>query len=406
MFIPSFEAVTILQKYPVGTAWLCNLATKNLPHLWHKKDTEVFSVSAKEAHALFGPRNYKTILNVFLVCVDINYSMDKGVTRAYTWKPGAREYIANLVADNKAHTKLSKWHTEGNPRVEDPYVEVFKLEGLNYILANPSEFNEYDPTLAQYVLNNATKSTEFEGCVELNVWYMQTDNGRRFAVTAGLQRMSARARESVLGGVDAQDIDMKAAHPTIMLELAKMSKTDLPALKAYVNDPDKFQTELSLRFNIPKKLCKQIVLAVIYGAKPNLKVHIDPSEQMFTLDTMLKAYNVSPEDFNSIGWLQDIAKDVKTLRKATVHKTNSSFAIGIQQVEEMVLRDAEHYINTRTNMRVMALCFDGFMTIAKNKADQRVGLDMHVNVNALNNYIQEATGFRIEFAVKSNYEAK
>ena len=89
--------------------------------------------------------------------------------------------------------------------------------------------------------------------------------GRLFAQCASLQNLPKEFRGAI--GANYHDLDMKNAHPTILLQYCQKNDIKCENLEHYVNNRDEVIQKIMNVYNLEKGDVKQLFLSVMNGGK-------------------------------------------------------------------------------------------------------------------------------------------
>ena len=102
-----------------------------------------------------------------------------------------------------------------------------------------------------------------------NVTYQPSKNlknmGRLFAQSASLQNLPCEFRGAI--GNDYYDLDMKNAHPSILLQYCQKNDIKCEALEHYVSNRDVIIEKIMKDYQLEKGDVKQLFLSVMNGGK-------------------------------------------------------------------------------------------------------------------------------------------
>lgn len=186
------------------------------------------------------------------------------------------------------------------------------------------------------------------------------------------------------------DVDMKNAHPTILLKLCQDNNWACPNLKHYVENRDEVLLEISEKLDLSKSDAKTTMNTLLYlGSVPfNARSEeytflSDYSKEIFSIATNCK--NANPDIFKKV------AKKQENERKNI--STTLSFVLTTE--ENKILMCMNNYLE-KNGRNVDVFIYDGcWVRRLPNEKD----LDETILIDT-EKYIKDTTGYDIKLAVK------
>lgn len=186
------------------------------------------------------------------------------------------------------------------------------------------------------------------------------------------------------------DVDMKNAHPTILLKLCEDNNWSCPNLKHYVDNRDDVLLEISEKLDLSKSDAKTTMNSLLYlGGVPfdakneDYTFISDYSKEMFSIAKNCR--NANPDIFKKVSKKQE--NERKNL------STNLSFILTTE--ENKILMCMNNYLE-KNGRNVDVFIYDGcWVRRLPNEKD----LDERVLIDT-ENHIKKTTGYNIKLAVK------
>ena len=239
----------------------------------------------------------------------------------------------------------------------------------------------------------------------------KTKYGRRVAESTSLQGVSRQIRQAISKDL-YYDIDIKNAHPVILLRWCKAHNFAHPHLQDYVANRDQWINDYSgfdmseydeptksyKKFTGTKDTIKKSVLAKIYGGKSRF---VYPDQRMIEFE---KRQEELADDFYNESRHPENKKHAERARKngKEHNKKGSCLSYYLCEVEDQILQHMEAFAN-ENDIKVGALCFDGFMVCKKDVDEIEGGIDELCA--SLSNYVSEKMGFPFQLLHKEMGEA-
>lgn len=257
----------------------------------------------------------------------------------------------------------------------DDILNRLPAERRNLIKENAKEF---DPLLS------LKKICKNKGNIN-TVNYLPSKNlknrGRLFAQSASLQNLPREFRGAI--GTNYHDLDMKNAHPTILLQYCKKNDIKCDMLEQYVNNRDEILTSIANEYQLDKADMKQKFLAVMNGGK------FDGITNQF----FVKFKDECDRIHKFIASLnEDLLKEVKKRKDFNINGSITN--IILCEKENLILLTAVQYL-MNLGYNVDVLVFDGMM-VRKVKGL----LITQELLDEINKYVLENTGYDIKFVEK------
>lgn len=273
--------------------------------------------------------------------------------------------------------------------------EHINMENALKVLKNWDDILSRLPKYRQLLIKE--KSKEFDPLLSLkkicknkckinNVHYLPSKNlknrGRLFAQSASLQNLPREFRGALAYGI-YHDLDMKNAHPTILLQYCKKNDIKCEALEHYVNNRDEVLDTLANEYQLDKGDVKQLFLSVMNGGKregitnPFFVKFNDECERIHKFITSLNP---------------DLLKEVKKRKDFNINGSITN--IILCEMENLILLTAVQYLMS-LGYDVDVLVFDGMMI---RKVDGKpITSEL---LDEMNKYVLKETGYDIKFAEK------
>jgi len=217
-----------------------------------------------------------------------------------------------------------------------------------------------------------------------NVSYQPSKNlknmGRLFAQSASLQNLPREFRGAI--GANYYDLDMKNAHPSILLQYCQKNDIKCEALEHYVCNRDVIVEKIMNDYQLDKGDVKQLFLSVMNGGKRDGIT--DPFFMKFKAEcerihTFIASLN------------QKLLKEVSKRKDFNVNGSLTN--IILCNIENEILLNAVQYL-MKEGYKVDVLVFDGCMI---RKEDKEITDDL---LSGLSGYVYEKLQYEIEFVEK------
>ena len=237
---------------------------------------------------------------------------------------------------------------------------------------------EFDPLLAlKKIIKNKTPVN--------NVSYLPSKNlknmGRLFAQSASLQNLPREFRGAI--GANYHDLDMKNAHPSILLQYCQKNDIKCEALEHYVNNRDVIIEKIMNDYQLEKGDVKQLFLSIMNGGK-----------REGIIDAFFMKFKTECERIHTfIASLNPkLLKDVCKRKEFNVNGSLTN--IILCNIENEILLTAVQYL-MKEGYKVDVLVFDGCMI--RKEDDKEITNEL---LGGLSGYVYEKTKYKIEFVEK------
>jgi hypothetical protein len=205
--------------------------------------------------------------------------------------------------------------------------------------------------------------------------------GRLFAQSASLQNLPREFRGAI--GENYYDLDMKNAHPTILLQYCKKNDIKCETLEHYVNNRDEIIKTIMNEYELDKDDVKQLFLSIMNGGK----------REGITNEFFMKFKTECERIHTFISSLNPkILKDVSKRKDFNI-KGSLTNIILCNLENEILLYSVQYLMKEGYNVDV--LVFDGCMI--RKEEGKYITDDL---LNGLSVYVLEKTGYDIKFVEK------
>lgn len=263
--------------------------------------------------------------------------------------------------------------------------ENFDCDKLNYIIENFEQIKKkLRPASLKRMLNAKKKLTEYlnnSRFGKIKVHYKQNKSyGRYYAIKSlSLQNIPREIRHTIAKEYYL-DIDIKNAHPEILLKLCKEDNVDCEDLEEYITNREKLLADLK----IDRETGKKIYLSLLNGGESDYK-------KLETKTTHLKLFKKEMKNIHNHfadKYPIQYKKHVKEKKeKKEDFNLKASFMNKILCNEEnKILMKMYEYFGSPNNC---VLCFDGLM-LKKGK----------YNLERCQKYISDTLGYNLKIVVK------
>ena len=275
------------------------------------------------------------------------------------------------------------------------YTEYINIENALKILQNWDDILSKIPEGRKMFIQD--KQKEFDPLISLkkicknkspinNVSYLPSKNlkymGRLFAQSASLQNLPREFRGAIANGF-YYDLDMKNAHPSILLQYCKKNDIKCDNLEYYVDNREEVIEKVMNEYHLDKGDVKQLFLSVMNGGKRDGIT--DPFFMKFKTEcerihTFIASLNPK------------LLKDVCKRKEFNVNGSLTN--IILCTLENEILLNAVQYL-MKKGYKVDVLVFDGCMV--RKEDDKEITESL---LSGLGGYVLEKTGYKIEFVEK------
>lgn len=249
----------------------------------------------------------------------------------------------------------------------------------------------------EYMLAIARSSKT--GC--LPIAYHQSKSGRFCAEGAwNLQNCSRIIRYAALAG--HYDIDIENCHYTLLAQMCKRIGVSTPYIDEYVHSKKKVRYEVAAFFGCNEDMAKEILIALIYGSN-------------LTTWGVLKKINIKSSKLNLSGsWIDGLAKEIRAVSDSIIYdyisKTKGHFKI--RNDAGMVIKTKSEEMKSIKKSTLLAHILHGAESWILQNMIRYLGnnivLLQHdgvtcfkpVDTEALTNYIEQKTKYRVRFDVE------
>lgn len=246
---------------------------------------------------------------------------------------------------------------------------------------------------------------------QLTQCWRRVDSGRHYSVgSCGIQSLPSSVREQVL--VNHQHtVDFDAASARYYLQLAIRNDVDTPALTYYVENKDSFRKALAQFLDIPLKISKQLITAMLFGA-------VIPSVNQAMRKDAYRSYSILSlfgDEDKALSMHEKLMSSILFKRFVTDVFESRKLATksGYRSVFDKFGDEAtKHPLNVKGIKKQSAMAYQGFeahaLTVLVQHHDGDV-IPVHDQVysnkpisSKVLDAIEAETGFRMEFNSVSN----
>lgn len=275
------------------------------------------------------------------------------------------------------------------------YNEYINMDNALKIIKNWDDIISKLPEGSRISLQD--KQKEFDPLISLkkivknkspinNVSYLPSKNlkkmGRLFAQSASLQNLPREFRGAI--GANYHDLDMKNAHPCILLQYCQKNDIKCEALEHYVSNRDEIIEKIMNDYQLDKGDVKQLFLSVMNGGKRD-----------GITDAFFMKFKMECERIHTFiaSLNQKLLKDV--CKRKDFNVNGSLTNIILCNIENEILLTAVQYL-MKEGYKVDVLVFDGCMI--RREEGKVITDDL---LSGLSGYVYEKTKYNIEFVEKN-----
>jgi phage/plasmid-associated DNA primase len=293
------------------------------------------------------------------------------------------------------------------------YNETFNVQKLELLIRTFEQHPKMDTKRLEFICDDPKilLTKYLSGCsIKDNtgiasVIYTQSDNGkgRKYALASlGLQMIPRPFRHTICNEY-YYDIDIKNAHPEILLQYANKNNITLNYLKQYCKHRTKWFNELNKIYKLDKDLIKISLLKIINGGSSNIFKNDDKPDY---IDGFINDIDViSKFIFRNESEIADKAMDKQRMKKYD-NKLGSSVNLLMCQIENMILDCMINYlkqINIITDNAV--LVFDGFQLLKDSIVNTKYENNLEELLQELKEEVKLKLDYKIELVIKPMGEA-
>jgi hypothetical protein len=301
--------------------------------------------------------------------------------------------------------------------------ELFDYKKLKIIIDNWNEMPEDmkdgschigDANLKMLVNTYYMRARKDEDIAEIPVSYkfsqMKGDDGRQYAVKQlSLQSLTRKIRHTITENI-YNDIDMKNAHHSILVQYCKKKGWDCPELEKSVKNNELYLKDIMEADNVTRGDAKRVKLAVSYGSTSATSKA--PWFRAFS-EELKEIHKKMMEDQDNKGLIDKIKNykkyvniGTKGMKPWAVNTINKEFnTMGklcghlMCEIENKILVACiAHLKNERIPIKNVVLCFDGFMIPKKTFEPTEE------NLEKMSKYAEKKTGYKMKFVNKPQDE--
>lgn len=191
------------------------------------------------------------------------------------------------------------------------------------------------------------------------------------------------------------DIDIKNAHPVILLQICERMGWKCDKLQQYVENREEMLQKVQQHFKVSRDDAKTLFIRILYGGnvekwKDDAKTSADIPD--FVVEMANEFNGILNNHWNSNSIAVNIVKKKKKEEEFKKNPKSSALSITLQIEEHRILNECINFF-TEQNKTIRVLCFDGLM------------LQKDANLNAeiltqLEKYVQDNTSWCVSFDYK------
>ena len=246
--------------------------------------------------------------------------------------------------------------------------------------------------MAQAYLDASMAIPDSGGLGQIPVTYRRTSGaaaGRQWAATPSMQRLARPIRHTI-ARVRYNDIDMKNAFPTLIVQYCELHGIPCPTIAEYVSARDQMLSSLG----VPRDFGKRIVLAVLGGGTRDMNSLRRRPEWLRNIKAeseTIQNYMIANTEH------RDLVMAARSRAANRQHENLGGMVLSsvLQEIEDQILMAmVRHMEQSSVPVCGIVLVFDGFMipTTAAT-VDTSFLVDLEAAAEA-------STGWRIQLAVK------
>jgi hypothetical protein len=239
--------------------------------------------------------------------------------------------------------------------------------------------------LNQYLIK-AKKINDKIGCVQVKYKYAKNKtNGRQFVIKGlGLQSFSKWIRHTIAGNI-YNDIDMKNAQPTILMQYCKKHDYPCKYLRRSVKHNEEYLESIMKRYGLERQDAKQKKHSVMYGSDEtiNVKWFTNYKKEMIEIHKLIMRDNV------------DIVHEIEKTNEEQKNINGKVCSQILCKIEdEMLCACIEFLKKEKISVKNIILTFDGFM-IRKEIFNPTKEI-----LEKMSEYVYEKTGYKADYVNK------
>lgn len=267
----------------------------------------------------------------------------------------------------------------------------YLLDNINEYPCRESTDENYNPkNVCISYLKDVLKSKN--GCVK-RVYYNNDGCGRMYLKKgqSGFQTLMREYR-AFLAFRNYYDVDVKNAHPCILLSVCRQKNIEHTFLKEYVERREElYKSILESDKKITKNALKTVFVAIINGAETGgyEKIKMSKDDKKF-----IKNFVDEMKHIRST--ILDEEDNKKFVAQAALNKDfnidGSAIALYLHNQENIIIQFAKKFL-TKKGYEIGSLIFDGLMVRNSVPLTQSV-------LKELNAYVLRSTNIKVEFIIK------
>lgn len=206
----------------------------------------------------------------------------------------------------------------------------------------------------------------------------------------GLQNLSRRIRNFLTDGI-LTDIDMKNAHPSLLVQLCKKMNWCCEHLEMYVNNRDEILSEVMNEYGVTRDAAKDLFLFPLFGG--NYKTWTDEYKIDRPPTKFISSFMTELSVIQQLHYETDAKGIVISQLKNSANKKGSALSYTLQIEEDRILNCIIEFLQQK-KISPAVLMFDGLMIKSSD----------HVDLKAIEKYVFDRTKWNVELMVKPQTE--
>jgi len=371
---PKFTDPRVAARVRTALGFAIAVVSPTKPHAWSTRYIDQYFGSQRNDLS-------KYLRDVLLITTDNHWNKDSGKCKEYILRESGVKYLRESLDGDISITWSDYDHDEKVTIPNIPYCSgSFDVtKSWDYRLVNDWCRREFHQELEQLTFNYDLKSDRF--------WHP-------------IQNIRSEYRIPILANSGlCYQYDIRTAAPTLIHQHAQHLDMDLwlPDLRNYIKNRNEIRTQLAEQLELDIKIVKVIINALFCGAR----IGNNPE---FAISQLLNNDQARIELLKSLPFIQGLRSDIRCcweyiepsltrLTRETASGTHRKVALNSTrkwrvyfQLERSVMSVIQTYLRDSGNR-----CFlehDGW------------SCERPVDINQLSEYVQQHTGFLIEFDEK------
>lgn len=269
--------------------------------------------------------------------------------------------------------------------------EMFNPNVMNALLRHNGISADEKKKMSQY-FKNRINGNWVEVKYDYPKGYKEKGDGRVYAEKGLSLQMFPCDIRNALAKDYYWDVDMKNAHPTILLKICKENSWNVPCLERYVNERSEVLDEVGHHYGKSLVDSKQVVNMLMYLGGMPLKTSPEEEEYTYLFD-LCTEFKAIARNLKAV--YEEVYKSVSKRKTTDFEKLKSNVSFVLTNEEHKILMCMNDFLENN-GRNVDTLIYDGCL-VRKKKGEEE--MDSGV-LKACEKHIKRTMGYDITLAVK------